>query len=203
MAESSKGSLSAYSSSAIEINFFIRSLTLSWSFTREEAICGVIKSFLISSLMDSLTECIDSLAFFFCSGREVRDQVILESFADLAEWDLLLENVLPDCLGAHFALALCAGCRCEGSVTLHHPLYPDHLLQGVNVLGVVAQEFALFLQGADEPVAGAGTELAGVDLAGELEEGAGVLAEVMDVEHGLGVGQVGEVDGEAGVNSIS
>ena len=40
-------------------------------------------------------------------------------------------------------------------------------------------------QRPDEFVTGRRLELAGVDLAGKLEEGAGIATEVLDVEHGL------------------
>ena len=55
-------------------------------------------------------------------------------------------------------------------MALDHPVQPHHLLQRVNVLGVVAEEFVVLLQRADEVVGGRGAELAGVDLAGKLEE---------------------------------
>ena len=42
-------------------------------------------------------------------------------------------------------------------------------------------------------MAGGGPELTGVDLAGKLEKGPGVLPEVLDVEHGVRVGQVRKV----------
>ena len=56
-------------------------------------------------------------------------------------------------------------------MALNSPLNAHLLFKGVDVLGVVSKQLAVTLQAADELVAGGGAELAGVDLAGELEEG--------------------------------
>ena len=60
-----------------------------------------------------------------------------------------------------------------------------YLLESIDVLGVVPQQFPVLLDCPDEFVAGRRLELTRIDLSGELEKGPGVLAEVIDVEHGL------------------
>lgn len=46
-------------------------------------------------------------------------------------------------------------------------------------------------------------KLAGVDFSSKLEERPWVLSEVVDVKHGLGVGQVWKIDSKAGVDTVS
>lgn len=46
-------------------------------------------------------------------------------------------------------------------------------------------------------------KLARVDFSSKLEERPWVLSEVVDVKHGLGVGQVWEIDSKAGVDTVS
>ena len=88
-------------------------------------------------------------------------------------------------------------------MTLDDVLDAGHLLQRVDVLGVVPQQLAARLHAADELVAGGRLELARVNLAGELEKWPGIFLKILDVEHGLRVRQVGEVDSEAGVHAVS
>jgi hypothetical protein len=78
-----------------------------------------------------------------------------------------------------------------------------HLFQRVNVLRVVPEQGTVLLDALDEAVARRRLELARVDLARKLEERARVLPEVVDVEHGLRVGQVRKVDGESGVDAVT
>lgn len=52
-------------------------------------------------------------------------------------------------------------------------------------------------------MARAGLELAGIDVLGELEEGPGVLAEIADVEHGLGIGKIGEIHRQTGIDAVA
>ena len=53
------------------------------------------------------------------------------------------------------------------------------------------------------PMTEGGNKLAGVDLASKLEERPGILPEEVDVKHGLGIGQVRKVGGEAGVDTVT
>ena len=63
-------------------------------------------------------------------------------------------------------------------MTLDHILNPGHLLQSVNILGVVPQQLALPLHRPDELVAGGGLELTRVNLSGKFEERPGILPTV-------------------------
>ena len=60
-----------------------------------------------------------------------------------------------------------------------------YLLESIDVLGVVPQQFAVLLDCPDEFMTWRRFELTRIDLSGELEKGPGILAEVIDVEHGL------------------
>ena len=60
-----------------------------------------------------------------------------------------------------------------------------YLLESIDVLGVVPQQFPVLLDCPDEFMTWRRLELTRIDLSGELEKGPGVLAEVIDVEHGL------------------
>ena len=87
-------------------------------------------------------------------------------------------------------------------MTLDNLLNPSHLLESVNVLGVVPQQLSLPLHGMDELVAGGRLELARVNLTGKLEERPGILPEVVDVEHGLWVWQVRKVLGKPSIHPV-
>ena len=60
-----------------------------------------------------------------------------------------------------------------------------YLLESIDVLGVVPQQFPVLLDCPDEFMTWRRLELTRIDLSGELEKGPGILAEVIDVEHGL------------------
>ena len=63
-------------------------------------------------------------------------------------------------------------------MTLDHLLNPGHLLQGVDVLGVVPQQLPRALHRPDELVAGRGLELARINLSGKFEERARIFSEI-------------------------
>ena len=98
----------------------------------------------------------------------------------------LSKDFLFDFISLDFQRTFSACCSREGSVTLNHSLKSSNLLQCVNVLGVVPQESVLLLDVSDEPVTRWRLELSWIYLAGKLEEGARVLAEVTYVKHSLG-----------------
>lgn len=74
-----------------------------------------------------------------------------------ARRDPLGQDGAPDLFGGGPAPATGARRRRERPVTLHHPLDARHLLQRVDVLGVVAQQFAVPLQQPYEPATGGET----------------------------------------------
>ena len=123
--------------------------------------------------------------------------------ADCAHGRGLAENVRLDLVRFHLPLADHAGSGGEAAVALDHPTDPRHLLQRVDILSEVAQQLPGPLHGANKAVAGRGLELAGVDLTREFEERPGVLPEVVNVEHSLGVRKVGKILGKPGVHAVS
>ena len=87
-------------------------------------------------------------------------------------------------------------------MTLDDVFNARHLFERVNVLGVIPEQFPAGLHTPDKLVTRGGLELTRVNLTGELEEGPGVLLEVVNIEHRLRVGEVGEVHRQSGVDSV-
>lgn len=71
--------------------------------------------------------------------------------APLAHGDLLREHGLPDLVRCDLVAALRARCGREGAVTLDDAVDLRDALQGVDVLGVVAEELPVTLQELYEP----------------------------------------------------
>ena len=84
-----------------------------------------------------------------------------------------------------------------------HTLNVNRLLQCVNVLRVVTQQFAVTLHQFDKLVTDARLELARIDLFGELVERTLVFAKVVDVEHRLRIGQIGKINAQTCVDTVA
>eukprot|EP00906_Rhabdomonas_costata_P008776 RCo012460 len=82
--------------------------------------------------------------------------------------------------------------RCKGPMALDQQIGVDvrSALQAVNVLGVVAQQQTLLAEKLDEQVHVCGLIVPWPHLLSDNEEGLGVLAEEVQLEHGLRKGQV-------------
>lgn len=64
----------------------------------------------------------------------------------LAQRDFLCQDSFSDCVGCDFVTALCAGGHGEGAVALDDPFYARAAFQCVDVLRVVAEEFAVLFE---------------------------------------------------------
>jgi len=87
-------------------------------------------------------------------------------------------------------------------VALDHIFYTNNLLEGVDVLGVVPQQFLGILHCSDKLMTWGGFELTRVDLTCKLEEWSGIFPKVVNVKHGLRVWQIREVLSKSCVDAV-
>ena len=70
-----------------------------------------------------------------------------------------------------------------------------YLFKCVYILRIIFEKFSMFFNASNEFVTRAGLELTGVDFPGEFEKRPGIPPEVVDVKHGLWVGQIRKIHG--------
>ena len=87
-------------------------------------------------------------------------------------------------------------------MTLDHILYPNNLLEGVDVLGVVPQQLLRILHSSDKLMTWGGFELTRVDLSCKLEEWSRIFPKVVNVKHGLRVWQIRKVLSKSSVYPV-
>lgn len=88
------------------------------------------------------------------------------------------------------------------TVTLNNIFDAGDLLQRVDILCVVAEEFVVTFNSFNKPVTQRGRELSWIYFAGKLKERSRIFPEEVYVKHGLGVGQVWKIDSESGIDTV-